>query len=65
MSLTERAEVTLWCPAGHIELTVTGAHATNDSMAHIESEALPDGYSLVRNRECPLCGRFMRMDHSA
>lgn len=61
MSTTERAKVTLACPAGHVEIEVSGSHASKDSLEHIESEALPDGYDLVRNRECPLCTRAMRL----
>lgn len=64
MSTTERAEVTLKCRAGHTKIAVSGSHASMDSMEFIESEALPDGYDLVRNRECPVCTRIMRVDRT-
>lgn len=55
------AEVSLKCPQGHVELTVTGSHGVIEDLEHIEGVALREDYDKVPNRGCPACGRVMRL----
>ena len=57
------ATVTLSCPDGCVEISVSGSHEAREDLEHVE-EHLREDYAKVRNRLCPACARLMEVAHA-